>query len=78
MAKYFHTNVNNGKFWISFDIDGVDASEFEATGTTEENGLSLDFVQAFFSRWSKRSVGMDFTEVNFELATSELSRQADE
>lgn len=46
IETYF--NQKQRKYWISFDIDGVDASEFQATGTAEEHGLSLDFVQEFF------------------------------
>lgn len=41
-------NASNNKFWISFDIDSVDAREFVSTGTTELGGLTLEFVTKFF------------------------------
>lgn len=72
-----HFKQRSNKLWISFDIDGVDASEFLSTGTAEGNGLSIAFMESFFSTFSKRSIGMDFTEVNFELAPSDQMRQTD-
>jgi len=68
----------DSRYWVSFDIDGVDAGEFQSTGTAEDQGLSLDFIQSFFSRFAGNSVGMDFTEVNFELAPSAQTRLNDE
>ena len=65
-------------YWISFDIDSVDAAQFGSTGTAEYAGLSLDFTKAFFQRFIPRSVGMDLTEVNFELAASPQERTLDE
>jgi len=73
-----HFRQRSNELWISFDIDGVDASEFQSTGTAEKDGLSIGFMESFFKTFSKRSVGMDFTEVNFELAPSTTLRQADE
>ena len=35
-------------------------------------------MEAFFKRFTNKSAGMDFTEVNFELATSPESRKMDE
>ena len=64
--NYFdHTEESN--YWISFDIDGVDGSAFPSTGTTEGGGLSLDFTMKLFERFIPETIGMDFTEVNFEL-----------
>lgn len=66
---YSHFNHNqNSKYWVSFDIDGVDAGSFQSTGTPEGNGLSLDFTYKLFEDVIPKSVGMDFTEVNFELS----------
>jgi len=73
-----HFRQRSNELWISFDIDGVDASEFRSTGTAEREGLSIGFMESFFETFSRRSVGMDFTEVNFELAPSAALRQADE
>lgn len=64
---YFKHKPEKTKYWISFDIDGVDSSEFQSTGTDEGNGLSLDFTYSLFERMIPQTVGMDFTEVNFEL-----------
>lgn len=63
------------KYWISFDIDGVDAGEFKSTGTDEGNGLSLDFTLSLFEKVIPKAVGMDFTEVNFELTDGEMRRK---
>jgi arginase len=76
MNAHFNHNKNS-KYWISFDIDSVDSAEFKSTGTAEGNGLSLDFTYKFFERFTPRTVGMDLTEVNFEL-TQGHERQQDE
>jgi len=68
MNQYFD-HTKDSKYWISFDIDSVDAAEFRSTGTAEGNGLSLDFTYKFFEKFTPRTVGMDLTEVNFELTT---------
>jgi len=74
-AHFNHTK--DSKYWISFDIDAVDSAEFKSTGTAEGNGLSLDFAYKFFEKFTPRTVGMDLTEVNFEL-TEGVQRQQDE
>lgn len=71
-------NQKDKKYWISFDIDAVDSNEFEATGTAEDQGLTLDFVESFLERMTRRTVGMDLTEVNFELSPNAHSRLTDE
>lgn len=76
LDKYFAQR--DQKYWISFDIDAVDSNEFEATGTAEEQGLTLDFVESFLERMTRRTVGMDLTEVNFELSPNSFSRTTDE
>ena len=76
--KYFnHQTDGERKYWVSFDIDGVDGGAFQSTGTAEGNGLSLDFTQKLFERIIPESIGMDFTEVNFEL-TNGKERANDE
>jgi arginase len=75
--QYFKHKANRTKYWISFDIDGVDSSEFKSTGTDEGNGLSLEFTKALFERMVPQTIGMDFTEVNFEL-TQGAQRKNDE
>lgn len=72
MNDYFTKNGQLCKenYWVSFDIDSVDQSEFGSTGTAESNGLTLDFCHEFFKRFLPKSHGMDLTEVNFDLAKS--------
>ena len=62
---------NDDQFWFSFDIDGLDGSEFKSTGTIEGNGVSLDFAAELFKQYMPRTIGMDFTEVNFELTNGQ-------
>lgn len=64
IQRYFKATAKTN-YWISFDIDGVDAGEFKSTGTDEGNGLSLDFTYSLLEKVIPQSVGMDFTEVNF-------------
>ena len=65
-------------YWVSFDIDGVDGKEFGSTGTCELQGISMDYIRAFMQRFLPRSIGMDFTEVNFELAKNQEMLMNDE
>jgi arginase len=60
------------KYWLSFDIDSVDASEFRSTGTAEDKGITRDFVKSFFDRMVSHSIGLDFSEVNFDLCEGEI------
>jgi len=73
--EYFGSHTDN--FWFSFDIDGLDAGEFQSTGTAEGNGLSMDFATEMFKKYMPRTIGMDLTEVNFEL-TNGNTRSQDE
>lgn len=63
--NYFFPDGKRDPYWISFDIDGVDKSEFVSTGTPEGQGISLAFMMKFLEAFLPESVGMDFTEVNF-------------
>ena len=65
VEAYLFPDNKKTPYWISFDIDGVDKSEFASTGTPEAQGISLDFMMKFFEAFLPESVGMDFTEVNF-------------
>lgn len=64
-------------YWITVDIDGADRNEFKNIGTPEDKGITLEFDYALFERFTPRSIGMDFTEVNFELIY-EADRKEDE
>ena len=80
MNDYFQHNGDsaNDQYWISFDIDSVDESQFGSTGTAESSGLSIDFCHKLFKRFLPKSHGMDFTEVNFDLATSASQLHSDQ
>ena len=67
VLKYFKHIPNDTTYWFSFDIDGVCANDFKSTGTDEGNGINLLFIYTLFERFLPRTVGMDFTEVNFTL-----------
>jgi arginase family enzyme len=64
-------------YWISFDIDGLCASEFGSTGTPELEGISLDFTMALFEAFLPYAVGMDISEVNLNLAKDENEKEKD-
>ena len=55
------------KYWISFDIDGIDSGEFKSTGTDEGDGIKFEFVYKLLERFIPRAEGMDLTEINFQL-----------
>lgn len=64
-------------YWLSFDANVIESTQFKSTRFTNGEGLSMDFLQKFFKMYVPRSVGMDFSEVNFEL-TSGAARHNDE
>lgn len=69
-----HFGNKQDKYWISFDIDCIDAGEFKSTGTAEGNGCSLDFAFNFFKKMIPQSIGLDLTEVNFALSDGQIRR----
>ena len=79
--NYYYTGYRgrsiDSKYWISFDIDSLDASAFRSTGTAEGGGLTIEFVKKIFENFTPRSIGMDLSEVNFEL-TDGQARKTDE
>lgn len=77
IKDHFKLAQEKRNYWISFDIDSVDANEFRSTGTAEGNGVSLEFAHKFFEKFVPKTIGMDLTEVNFELS-SERQRRNDE
>lgn len=76
VQDHFNHDANT-KYWISFDIDGLDPTEFYSTGTAEANGLSLEFVYTLLEKMIPMAVGMDIVEINFELTKGEV-REKDE
>lgn len=49
LQEYFNHDSNT-KYWISFDIDGLDPAEFYSTGTAENGGMKLEFVYALIEK----------------------------
>ena len=74
----FSEDDGETKYWISFDIDGIDNAEFKSTGTDEGAGLSFDFVYKLLNRFVPRAKGMDLTEINFLLTNGEQREQDQE
>jgi arginase len=70
MNHHFANGETHPNYWVSFDIDSLDQSQFASTGTAEGNGLTIEFCHKLFQKFLPRSHGMDFTEVNFDLAQS--------
>lgn len=62
-----HIEVQNRKFWFTFDIDCLDPAYAPGTGTPEVGGLStiwvLEFIEALVLRAGHKIVGMDLVEV---------------
>lgn len=78
VEDYFYPNgIQKEPYWISFDIDGVDYQQFASTGTPENLGIPLDFMMSFFETFIPESVGMDFSEVNFQLSPDEKTTERD-
>lgn len=78
MNRHFFSDEN--KLWISFDASSINSTDFKSsTGLKypQKDDVSLDFVYKFFQRFAPRSIGMDLTEVNFEL-TKGATRHNDE
>jgi arginase family enzyme len=60
---------NKSKYWISFDADSIDSSQFKSASEImpETSGLSLEFILKLFEVYTRQSIGMDFSEINFSL-----------
>ena len=77
ITDHFPIDDSSQPIWISFDIDGLDQREFESTGTPELQGLSYKFVRNLLKELVPRAVGMDLTEINFDLAPNEETKKKD-
>lgn len=75
--EYFEHKIGQ-KYWISFDIDGVCGTEFRSTGTCEEGGITIPFIYKLMERIVPQAVGMDFSEVNFQLTRGEQRKKDEE
>ena len=64
---YYFKNEGKQNYWVSFDVDTLDALEFQSTTRPMRNGVSIEFMHKFFEEFTPNSMGMDFSEVNFEM-----------
>ena len=53
--------INNKKFIVSFDFDGIDSKYFRDVLVPESNGLSVDFARAFVKEFSD-ALNFEFVE----------------
>ena len=65
------------KFWVSLDSSSLSSRDFKSSPFNDENGLSLDFVMSLLEDFIPKSIGMDLSEVNFEM-TSGTARHNDQ
>lgn len=64
-------------------MNALDSTEFKSKtrsyNTYKENdGITLDFLGEFMDHFASQSIGMDLSDVNFEVTKESLSRHADE
>jgi arginase family enzyme len=74
--RYFSQNGDHSsesKYWISFDADSIDSSQFKSNTEIlpETSGLSLEFIHKLFEVYTPQSIGMDFSEINFSLTSGD-------
>lgn len=79
MNRYFRRQGDREpiKYWISMDASSISTQDFKSTLKTDDSGLGVDFIMKFYEEFIPKSVGMDLTEVNFEM-TSGLARHNDQ
>lgn len=70
-------------YWISCNMNALDSTEFKSKtrsyNTPKENdGITLDFLGEFMEHFAPHSIGMDLSDVNFEVANDSSCRHADE
>lgn len=73
IMKEILQNDNDSIYHLSFDIDGIDPKYMPSTGTTEDNGLSLDDGKYIINKLleTKRLKVFDFVEFNPSIGTIE-------
>ena len=65
--------LSDAPFWISLNMNALDSEEFRSKtrgnliSETQPNGVSLDFLSEFMQEFTSRSVGLDLSDVNFEI-----------
>lgn len=70
-------------FWISCNMNALDSLEFSSKtrsdSTLKENdGVTLAFLGEFMKYFAGQSIGMDLSDVNFQVAEDSSARHADE
>lgn len=80
--KYFRQygeHSDKSMFWISFDADSIDSSQFKSSSVIlpQKSGLTLEFIMKLFEVYTPHSIGMDFSEINFSLTEGD-ARLTDE
>ena len=76
-------NSSNHNFWISCNMNALDSIEFRSKTRSgldlmEDDGVSLEFLGEFMKKFANHSIGMDLSDVNFEVTSEKSQRHADE
>jgi hypothetical protein len=64
-------------------MNALDSTEFgsktrSGVGLKEDDGVSLEFLGKFMEKFANDSIGMDLSDVNFEVTSESSQRHADE
>lgn len=65
------TITKDKKIHLSLDVDALDPKYIPCTGTSVENGISIDFVTNLISNLKNNIVNADIVELNLDLKTYE-------
>jgi arginase len=65
------TLTQDKKIHVSLDVDALDPKYIPCTGTSVENGISMDFVTNLISNLKNNIVNADIVELNLDLKTDE-------
>lgn len=70
-------------FWISCNMNALDSLEFKSktrsvNNLQENDGVTLAFMAEFMKHFAPQSIGMDLSDVNFQVAAGRSTRHADE
>lgn len=71
-TKKINEFINDSKFHLSFDIDGIDPSFMPSTGTPVENGMTMDSVCYILNNINhKNRINCDLVEYNCDIGNEE-------
>jgi len=70
-------------FWISCNMNAIDSAEFKSKtrndrSLRENDGVTVEFLGEFMKHFGCQSIGMDLSDVNFQITKDSSSRHADE